>query len=330
MTGRLCLGSRRRSLTLAAVGLFVGLGLSACSSGPPPLGANFTPSAATTSGDYQLPLDSVPTSDGKTFYFTAMGSGGMGVFRVDAAGGAATPVFVGAPLVSPFGIAISGDDNTLYIADSAAGHDPNDPMGDAKSGALYSLPAAGGTPTAVAETVGLRPRGVEVAQQDNADVVYFTGTTADGKPGVFKLAGGLQTLASGDPLTDPGGITISRSGAVYVANTAAAQNGLSSVFQIDGGSANEIVSGIKVGYPAGISISQDGKTLLVSGQDAVLGTSTVYRVNVDTREVTTINQGLENNPDAGGLHRARSADVFSWCGVTVGTGGSGTVYRISF
>ena len=69
---------------------------------------------------------------------------------------------------------------------------------------------------------------------------------------------------------------------------------------------------------------------MVSGQDATLGTSTVYRINVETRELTSINQGLENNPDAGGLHRARNADVFSWCGVTVGTGGSGTVFRISF
>ena len=330
MTGRLFLESRGRSLALAALGLSLGLGLSACSGGPPPLGANFTPSAATTSGDYQLPLDSVPSSDGKTFYFTAMGSGGMGVFRVDAAGGAATPLFVGAPLVSPFGIAISSDDATLYIADSAAGHDPNDPMGDAKSGAVYSLPTAGGTPTALGETVGLRPRGVEVARQDSSDVVYFTGTGSDGRPGVFKLAGGVQTLVAGDPLTDPGGVAVSRSGAVYVTNTQAAQSGLSSVFQVDSGSASEIASGIKVGYPAGIAISQDGKTLLVSGQDATLGTSTVYRINVETRELTSINQGLENNPDAGGLHRARNADVFSWCGVTVGTDGSGTVFRISF
>jgi sugar lactone lactonase YvrE len=332
MKGRLRLKRWRRGLPAALLGLGLGLGVASCSNGPPALGASFTPTAATASGDYTLPLDSVPTSDGKTFYFTAMSNNGtdMGVFRVDAAGGAATPVFVGAPFASPFGIAISSDDSTLYIADSAAGHDPNDPAGDSKSGALYTLPVGGGTPTVVAETVGLRPRGVEVSKKDNNDVVYFTGTGTDGRAAVFKLEGGLQTVAAGDPLTDPGGVAISRTNQVYVTNTAQGDSGLSSVYQVDSGTPTEIAGGIRVGYPAGISISQDGKTLLVSGQDATLGTATVYRINVDTREVSSVNAGLENNPDAGGLHRARNSDVFSWCGVTVGTGGSGLVYRIEF
>ncbi len=332
MKGRLCLKRWRSRLPVAVLGLGLSLGVASCSNGPPALGANFTPAAATTAGDYTLPLDSVPTSDGKTFYFTAMSNNGsdMGVYRVDAAGGAATAVFVGAPLVSPFGIAISSDDGTLYIADSGAGHDPNDPAGDSKSGAVFSLPVGGGTPTALPETQGLRPRGVEVTRQDNNDVVWFTGTGSDGRASVFKLAGGLQTVAAGDPLTDPGGVAISRSGQVYVTNTAQGDSGLSSVYQVDSGTPTEIASGIRVGYPAGITTSQDGKTLLVSGQDATLGTAAVYRINVDTREVSSINAGLENNPDAGGLHRAKNADVFSWCGVTVGTGGSGIVYRIEF
>lgn len=331
MTGRLCLKRWHRGLPGAVLGLGLGLGVASCSNGPPPLGANFTPAAATTSGDYTLPLDSVPSSDGKTFYFTASSTSGMGmgVYRVDAAGGAATALFVGAPLVSPFGIAISSDDGTLYIADSAAGHDPNDPAGDSKSGALYTLPVGGGTPTAMPETVGLRPRGVEVARQDNSDVVYFTGTASDGRAAVFKLAGGLQTVAAGDPLTDPGGIAVSRTNQVYVTNTAASTSGLSSVYQVESGTPSEIASGIRVGYPAGISVSQDGKTLLISGQDATLGTATVYRLNVDTKELTSTNSGLENNSDAGGLHRAKNSDVFSWCGVTVGSG-VGIVYRIEF
>ena len=89
MTGRLCLKRWRSRLPVAVLGLGLSLGVASCSNGPPALGANFTPAAATTAGDYTLPLDSVPTSDGKTFYFTAMSNNGsdMGVYRVDAAGG---------------------------------------------------------------------------------------------------------------------------------------------------------------------------------------------------------------------------------------------------
>ena len=58
---------------------------------------------ASQSGDYRTPLDSTPDPDGHTIYFTATGSHGPGVFKVDANGGKVAPVAAGAPFVAPRG-----------------------------------------------------------------------------------------------------------------------------------------------------------------------------------------------------------------------------------
>ena len=47
-----------------------------------------------------------------------------------------------------------------------------------------------------------------------------------------------------------------------------------------------------------------------------------------TGEVSSADAGIADNTDAGGLHRARNADLFSWADLTAG--GRGTVYRIEF
>src|SRR5690349_13311667 len=64
---------------------------------------------ATQSGDYSSPLDSTPDPEGTNIYFTATGPKGQGVFKVPAAGGAASEVFTGAPFVAPRGIYMSAD-----------------------------------------------------------------------------------------------------------------------------------------------------------------------------------------------------------------------------
>ena len=330
---------RKRPTLLSVAALWIGLGWSAsCSKDPPatpPLGDNFGATAAPTAGDYRYPFDTVPSSDGSILYFTATSAskGTLGIFSVPSMGGTATSLFVGAPLVDPHGLAISSDDKTLFIADGAAGYDPTNAMGTNDLGGVYSMSTSGGTPTLVAGTAGLRPRGVDVAKEDSGDVVYFTGqTTSDGKATVFKMSasgGNVSTVFSGAPLTDVSGIAVSHSGVIYVANVSGASGSTSAtIFQIQNGAVSEVVSGILVGNPAGISLSQDDRTLLVSGQDRVLGTSVVHRVNLETKAITQYNQGLENSPDSGGLHRARNADVFGWAGVTVGD--RGTVFRVEF
>ncbi|MFO0576691.1 MAG: hypothetical protein U1A78_22015 [Polyangia bacterium] len=290
---------------------------------------------ATQGGGFMRPLDTVPSSDGSQFYFTAMGSQGMGVYKVASGGGMATALAIGAPLVSPFGITISADDKTLFIADAAAGYDPNDPSPAAGAdlvGAIFTLATSGGTPAVLAGTAGTRPRAVELGSDAGADTLFFSGQGAtDGKPGVFKIpaAGGAASVVfSGDPLTDPGGVAVARDGTVYVANTTSAMDGTASIYRIKDGAATLVAGDLRSGYPAGIALSHNGGTLLVSGRDRTLGTDVVYRIALDTNTVSQFAMGIADNTDAGGLHRARSADVFSWADLTAG--GTGLVYRISF
>lgn len=333
----------REALPAAALTIGVGLLGSGCSREPAALGNNFSAAAATTSGSYRLPLDSVPSADGGTFYFTAMGTDAMGntmpgVFSVPAGGGEATLLHLGAPLASPLGIAISSDDQMLFIADAAAGYDPNDrsEMPGESIGQILKLSVQGGRPTPIAAGNGFRPKGITLIKQADQDMIYFTGhNSADGKPGVFSLpsdGASVKVLATGGPLTDPAGVDVARDGTVYVTNTTNPLDATANVYSVPGGGGapTSVLSRLKVGYPAGLALSMDSKTLLISGQDPVLNTTIVYRANLDTREVGTINQGIENHTDAGGLHRAAGSDLFSWCGVTAGTAGQGIVYRISF
>src|SRR5437867_1444418 len=89
------------------------------------------------------PLDATPDPDGKIIYFTAISPiDGPGVFSVPATGGAVTKVFAGDPFVSPFGIAITGDGKTLYIADSGA-------QNASDLGSVWVVPVGGGMPTAL-------------------------------------------------------------------------------------------------------------------------------------------------------------------------------------
>src|SRR5258708_403546 len=67
------------------------------------------------------PFDATPDHEGKYVYFTAVAvGGGPAVYKVAADGTGLTKLFAGAPLVSPFGISISDDSTTLFIADSGA------------------------------------------------------------------------------------------------------------------------------------------------------------------------------------------------------------------
>src|SRR3954468_1952254 len=109
-----------------------------------PVSAQGVSFSATTKAT--LPWDAVPSPDGSTIYYTAFAKDGTpAVFSVPAAGGDATVLASGAPLVMPLGLDVSSDGKTLYVADPwTAGADGN---------AVFAVSTAGGsTPTAVAGT----------------------------------------------------------------------------------------------------------------------------------------------------------------------------------
>jgi sugar lactone lactonase YvrE len=291
----------------------------------------FSAAPAATTGDFRKPSDAVPSSDGTVFYFTASGGGDSedaGVFSVPAMGGAVTPLVTGAPLMSPFSIAISRDDATLYVADPASQGD-ND-----ETGQIFSLPASGGTPASVTGTLGLRPRSVHVqfGADGAADDLYFSGVDpADGVPGLFKVAaagGAITAIAKGEPFHDPGGVVVSKAGDAYVVDSSGDDQSSARVIQVKGGVATELVSGLGVGFPAGVAMPLDESAVLVSGIDPITGFAIVYAVDLKTQGVATFNKGIENNVNSAGLHRARDKNVFSWADSTAGEDSTGIVFRV--
>lgn len=279
-------------------------------------------------------LDSTPNSTADVVYFTGSNADGTGVFSVPGAGGNASVVFVGDPFTAPLGITISGDDNTLFVADPGAEDKPDDPK--TSLGAILSLAASGGNPSIMTGSLGYRPRGVDIRSDAGEETIFFTGVDkTEGKPGVFQIpaaGGAAKPVAMGAPFVDPSGIAVGKS-LIFVADTSAdsgtAVSRTGQVIQIDNGVAQTFVADIGVGYPTGIALSSDESTLYVSGVDPETGFDVVYIVDVATKAISPYSAGdVGKNRDAGGLHRARKSDVFSWADLSAG--GTGTVYRVTF
>jgi hypothetical protein len=289
---------------------------------PPDPGNIMQVSVAGNSADVTSPFDSTPDPTGTSIFFTgiATADGTSGIFKVAAAGGAVTKLFSGTPLVHALGITITTDGAQLFIADPAA-----DTASD--SGQIYSLPAAGGTPTAVAGTDGYQPKAVAVVGQ----TLYFTGTDkTSGLPGVFKLpvgGGAIQVVTSGPPLQDPTGVVANAAGDVFVVDSSSS-NGLGVVYKVAAGqTAAVVVSGsIGVGYPAGVALSGDGTALLASSINQTTYKDEVRRIDLATGQFTVNAAGpIANNIEAAGLHRAHNANVYSWADSLAG---GGTVYLL--
>lgn len=275
---------------------------------------------------FSSPFDATPSPDGKTVYFTGIGSDGTGgVFSVAAAGGGAVMrLDMGGALVSPFGIAVSPDGKQLYVADPAADDDTT-----GLYGAVFVLPAAGGTPTVLGGTQGLAPRSVVVA---GGNLYLTAGADGMGGPGVYQssLSGGMPTaVAKGAPFVDPSGVAVTQGGDVYVVDTVASGSSLASVILVHGGKAAQFVPDLGVGYPAGCALVQDESALLVSGIDRSSKTDVVYRISplAGSPNVTSFNKTIGSFYEAAGLHRALGADVYAWADSSAN--GSGTVYLLS-
>ncbi len=266
----------------------------------------------------RTPFDAVPSSDGSRLFFTAIGPNGPSIFRLDEEGG--QPVELATGLNAPIGLVLSSDDETVFVADVAA-----DQVEDgAGSGVILQVPASGGQLSALEATRGMRPRSLDMRVDGDHDVLVFSGntSTADRRPGVFELSlagGGATTLAGGAPFMDPSGIAVSSDGVVYVADSMASPSGKGAIIKVEDGVAQVLTGELSLGFPAGIALTSDEAVLLVSGLDPAGGGAQVYVVDIETAEYVTTNSGIEGNDEAGGLHRAKNADRYTW-------GGSSTVY----
>jgi DNA-binding beta-propeller fold protein YncE len=311
-------------------GLALGLLLSAanaCSSSPQNQpdsgvlgnGQVGTLTKAANGGDVSSPFDATPSPDGTSVYFTAISlSQGPGVFFAATAGATPSIVFAGDPFVSPFGIAITEDGKSLYVADTGA-------EGTTDSGRIWVVSTSGGSPTALAGADGYKAKSLDIAYGQ----LYFTGTDPNGNVGAFSipLAGGSPTaLATGLPLVDPSGITADKNGVAYVVD-AIGDNNNAQVVSISKGVATVILPGIGCGYPAGIALAQDESAILVSGLAPATGTDIVYRLDLGSKDVATVSQGIDTFTESAGLHRAHGQDVYAWADSRAN--GGGTVFLLS-
>jgi DNA-binding beta-propeller fold protein YncE len=324
---------RRRFHALPILGAFVVALTAACSSETTQAGKQETPppgelgkglptkiEPAANGNDFMSPFDATPDPEGKDVYFTALTrEGEPGVFKTSAKGGPITRLHVGEPLSAPFGIAISEDGQTLFVADSGAEREADD------GGSVFTLSVSGGTPSVLSGTENASPRGVEVRGED----LWFSGKK-DGKPGIFRTSirgGAAQAVVSGAPFVDPSGIAVRKTGEVFVADSSASGAPGSSILRVAEGKAEIYQSGIAVGHPAGIALSQDENALLVSGIEAERGTDIVYRIDLTNKEVKTFDAVIKDFQESAGLHRAKRAEVYAWADSRANKGG--TVYVLS-
>src|SRR5437660_967595 len=66
------------------------------------------------------PQPAASTSEGSVAYFTGVGPNGPGVFSAPSSGGSVQEIASGAAFGAPFGIALSTDGKTLFVADPGA------------------------------------------------------------------------------------------------------------------------------------------------------------------------------------------------------------------
>jgi hypothetical protein len=293
---------------------------------PPPLGDGNVTSLSPAANDpsFASPFDATPSPDGKTIYFAALVGTDPAILSAPATGGGtATQLTVGAPLISPFGIAIDSTGANLFIADAYGTSDPTD-----DSGSIFVLPVGGGTPTVLAGTGGYSPRGVTVVHSNSGDTLFFSGTDpANAKAGVFSIpaAGGTATvLAEGAPFVDPSGLSVTAAGVAFIVDTVATVQGTASVLQVSNGQVTPLAQDIRIGYPGGIALSQDESAVLVSGFDPVLRTDVVLRIVVATGATSSLSSGIDTFQESAGLHRAQNAEVYAWADSAANS--TGTVY----
>jgi hypothetical protein len=274
-------------------------------------------------------MSSTPSPDGTTIYYTGYAvpdvDGGDGeevgtVFAVDEAGGEPRVVSVGYSVVTD--LVTSLDGLQLFISDLGA------ELGEL-SGAIVTVPAAGGNPAFVPGTAGYEARGLALVAEGESEVLYFSGRDpATGASGVFKIgtAGGdVTTVAAGEDFADPSGLVVTEGGDVYVADNVAA--GRSGVLRIRGEAVERLEVPYALGYPAGLALSADGTTLFISAQNNTTRNATFVTYSVaDGLVEERSNETIAANLEAGGLHRGHATTRMSWCGS--GGDGLGAVYLL--
>jgi DNA-binding beta-propeller fold protein YncE len=147
--------------------------------------------------------------DCKTLFATGRTEDGMpAVFRIATSGGAATPVWIGEPLVSPTGLHVD-EAGVSWVMDHRA-------AGEHGEGVLFAIAADGSAPTEVASDLRMGTFGGVSLTAGGGTAVMPT-LDADGRGQLTSVdiaSGTVQQLAAPE-LVDPAGLRTARQAGVF-------------------------------------------------------------------------------------------------------------------
>jgi DNA-binding beta-propeller fold protein YncE len=255
------------------------------------------------SSGFQSPTDAVASPDGKTLYFAAWtDEREPALFSVPTDGSAeASKLATNDPLEAPFGLVLSCDGATLFVAD-AGGED----------GAILQMATAGGAVTALSASGIVRPAGL--AMGPDCSTLYATGRTTDGMPGLFTIpigGGSASVVRQGDPLVSPTGLHVDSDGVAWVMDhLAQGKDGEGVLFAIpsDGSKADVVGSGLAMGTPGGVSLTAGGGTAVIPTRDED-GKGQLTSIDIATGTISQL--AAPDITDPAGLRTARKAGVFA-------------------
>jgi DNA-binding beta-propeller fold protein YncE len=211
------------------------------------------------------------SSDGEEFYVLATDADGKtGIFTVDVVAKTAAPLHVG-DLLYPSDVAISCDDETLFVSDMgapAAEYDIGGPEGPGapKPGGIYTVSTGSGE-LAMLPTTGIGSAAGVVVSTDCASL-FVSGFTPEGMPAVWKLAtagGAAEIVHSGAPLVSPTTLHVDADQVVWLMDHGArGDEGEGSLFAITpAGEVSSAASGLAMGRIGGVSLVPGGLTAVV-------------------------------------------------------------------
>src|SRR5262249_47998585 len=156
--------------------------------------------AGSTPTTFHAPLDVVVNSMGSGVWFSAYNASDQPtIYALSMMTMPPTPmpIFSGSPLELPASIALSSDGSTPFIADPAAN----------ATGAIFSVPVAGGMPTALSITGAVAPTAVAAF---GPNLVFGGRSSTTDAPGLYIVpqTGGTAALITSS-VNDITGITIS-------------------------------------------------------------------------------------------------------------------------